>query len=78
MVELQFIADKINAVPGICAQFQSANGQADFDSFFDTINSSPNLVFVEAPVNLAKGILFSGKSFGTQTDQKAAVSVDLL
>ncbi|KAK1229027.1 hypothetical protein PQX77_007929 [Marasmius sp. AFHP31] len=75
MVELQFIADKINAVPGICTKFQSAAGKADFDAFFDTINTSPNLVFVESSVNLAKGILFSGKSFGTQTDQKAASGV---
>ncbi|KAL0581797.1 hypothetical protein V5O48_000276 [Marasmius crinis-equi] len=75
MVELQFIADKINAVPGICTHLQSTAGKADFTDFFDTINNPPNLVFVEASVNGAKGVLFGGKSFATGTDQKAALSV---
>jgi hypothetical protein len=72
IVELQFIANEINKVPAICTHFQSAAGAADFQTFFNTINSPPNTVFVEGVVNNAKGIVFGNKNFGT-TSQKAAV-----
>jgi hypothetical protein len=71
-VELQFIAKEIDKVPGICAHFLSAAGAASFQTFFNTINSPPNTVFVEAKVNNAKGIAFGGKDFDT-TKQKAVV-----
>jgi hypothetical protein len=72
IVELQFIADEISKVPTICTHFTSAAGQADFRTFFDTINAPPNTVFVASTVNNAKGVVFGGKSF-KGTTQKAAV-----
>lgn len=72
IVELQFIANEINKVPAICTYFQSAAGAADFQTFFNTINDQPNLVFVQSAVNNAKGIVFGDKNF-KDTTEKAAV-----
>ncbi|KAL0569144.1 hypothetical protein V5O48_012832 [Marasmius crinis-equi] len=74
-VELQVIAKEVNKNPAICAHFQSPAGQADFTTFFDEINDSDKLVFVDAGVNKAKGFLFSGKSFGTASNSKTANGV---
>ncbi|KAJ7199249.1 hypothetical protein GGX14DRAFT_536554 [Mycena pura] len=74
IVELQFIADEISKVPAICTHFQSTAGAADFQAFFNTINSPPNTVFVEGTVNNAKGVVFGKKSF-SKTTQKAANGV---
>ncbi|KAF7290356.1 DJ-1 protein-PfpI domain-containing protein [Mycena chlorophos] len=72
IVELQFIAEEIGKVPGICTHFTTAKtGKSDFEEFFKTINTVPNLVFVESTVNNAKGIIFGGKSF-SRTSAKAA------
>ncbi|ESK89383.1 hypothetical protein Moror_16226 [Moniliophthora roreri MCA 2997] len=74
IVELQFIADQINANPAICTKFTTP-GNTDFQDFFNTINKSPNLVNVEATVNNAKGVMFSGSNFGTGTTKKAATGL---
>ena len=44
IVELQFIADKINAKTAICTKLTTS--ATDFKAFFDFINASPNLVSV--------------------------------
>ncbi|KAJ7511399.1 hypothetical protein B0H11DRAFT_1899861 [Mycena galericulata] len=66
IVELQFIANEIDKVAAIW--------KASFDTFFDTINAVPNLIFVESTVNNAKGIVLGGKSF-VDTTSKAASGV---
>ncbi|KAJ6559805.1 hypothetical protein B0H19DRAFT_1145830 [Mycena capillaripes] len=78
IVELQFIADEINNVPAICTHFTGAGGQASFQSFFNTINAVPNLVFVESTVNNAKGIVFGGNSFVGTTSKAASGVVSYL
>ncbi|KAJ6559812.1 hypothetical protein B0H19DRAFT_1145845 [Mycena capillaripes] len=78
IVELQFIADEISKVPAICAHFTGAGGQADFQSFFNTINTGSNLVFVESTVNNAKGIVFGGNSFVGTTSKAASGVVSYL
>ncbi|KAJ7346870.1 hypothetical protein DFH08DRAFT_204451 [Mycena albidolilacea] len=78
IVELQFIANQIQKVPGICRHFQSTTGTADFQTFFNTINSQPNLVFVQSTVNHAKGIVFSNRNFKGTTEKAAAGVVSYL
>lgn len=76
VVELQFIAASIPDNGAACQHFlQNKN---DFQTFFDEINSSDNLVFVEDEVNTAKLSVFSGtfnaNTFKT-TNSKAASGV---
>ncbi|KAL0569143.1 hypothetical protein V5O48_012831 [Marasmius crinis-equi] len=75
IVELQIIAKEIKKNPAICAHFQSQAGKADFKTFFDEINDSDKLVFVEKSVNTAKGFLFEGKNFGAASNMKIANGV---
>ncbi|KAJ7072812.1 hypothetical protein C8F01DRAFT_972690 [Mycena amicta] len=72
IVELQFVADEVAKVPGICTHF--AANPAAFAPVFNTLNTGANLVFVESTVNNAKGIVFGGKNF-VDTTQKAANGV---
>ncbi|KAJ7779244.1 hypothetical protein B0H16DRAFT_1448733 [Mycena metata] len=71
IVELQFIADEISRVPGICAKFTT--NPASLQLFFNVINAVPNLILVDTTVNNAKGIALGGKLF-KDTTQKAAVN----
>ncbi|KAJ7056381.1 hypothetical protein C8F01DRAFT_1233945 [Mycena amicta] len=76
IVELQFVANEINNVPGICAHFQSAAGSADFQTLFTLLNTgtstSGNLILTDGKINNAKGIVIAGKKF-QKTLQKAAL-----
>nr|GAT48203.1 predicted protein [Mycena chlorophos] len=74
IVELQFIAKEITAVPGICTHFQSGTqGKDDYKSFLNVINNLPNLLLVDENVNAAKGVLVGGKNLDTGTTQLAAL-----
>ncbi|KAJ7056256.1 hypothetical protein C8F01DRAFT_1233877 [Mycena amicta] len=78
IVELQFVADEIDDVPGICAHFQSAAGAADFETLFTLLNTGTstkgNLILTDGKINNAKGIVIAGKNF-KDTIQKAALGV---
>ncbi|KAK7045878.1 hypothetical protein VNI00_007307 [Paramarasmius palmivorus] len=55
LVELQFIANKINAKAATCNELQKPSNRRKLQGFIDFINDPNGLAFVDGDVNNAKG-----------------------
>jgi len=76
IVELQFIAGEIPDNSNACTKF--AANPAQYQQFFDTINSGNNLVDIPGTSNNAKGQLFKGNTLSSTTSKAANGLVNYL